>query len=434
MLHEKRGEKETEMPVQARLLKVTANEQRRSMCAICQGHRKLCGKNICPILAKAEALIRLEKNLSKEKIFGSSPPAVFVGSWNYPKVLAGPLVPPISVEDASVMDMPERWIDKSFSEILQYRFSLVRGKRFTNVKSAGTPNRTLSTFQEIVMASKPTDTEMWFNKKPKLSVVFSPREPPSGPSALITRTILAENPQIPKPVDCVVSDTDLKTEKSILKLYDSKVNQRQITRMFSIGLLGVKRQRRLVPTEWSITAVDDILGRAIHKEILNYPWINEFMIFGHKALANNIQILLFPSSWMFEAQEAWLVSSNPTPGVNYELVHGRRSYASDLAGAYYAARLPVLEYLKRIRRQAGALVFMEVYPEWIPLGVWRFREICREALRGKPIIFNTLEEAMEEIEKRLNLSLAKWLERSQILRWFKIQTRLTNFLSLRTLS
>ncbi len=417
------------MGAQARLFRVTANEQRRSLCSVCRGHRRLCGKTICPILAKAEALMRVEKSLSQEKIFGSSPPAVFVGSWNYPKVLAGPLVPPVSLEDTSIMDMPELWIDKSFSEILRYRFSLVRGKRFTDVRSAGNPSRILSTFQEIVMSSKPTDTEVWFNKKPKLSIVFSPREPPTGPSAFIKRAVLAENPQVPKPVDYVVADTDLKAEKGILRLYGSKINQRQITRLFSIGLLGAKRQRRLVPTEWSITAVDDILGRAIHKEILKYHWINKFMIFGHKALGNNVQILLFPSSWMFEAQEAWLISPNPIPGVNYELVHGRRSYAADLAGAYYAARLPVLEYLKQIRRQAGGLVLMEVYPEWIPLGVWRFREICREALRKQPIRFDTLEEALAVMENRLRLPLARWLERSEILRLLKSQTRLTKFLS-----
>jgi len=417
------------MVAQARLFRVTANEQRRSLCSVCRGHRRLCGKTICPILAKAEALMRVERSLSQEKIFGSSPPAVFVGSWNYPKVLAGPLVPPISLEDTSIMDMPELWIDKSFSEILRYRFSLVRGKRFTDVKSAGNPSKILSTFQEIVMSSKPTDTEVWFNKKPKLSIVFSPREPPTGPSAFIKRAVLAENPQVPKPVDYVVADTDLKAEKGILRLYGSKINQRQITRMFSIGLLGAKRQRRLVPTEWSITAVDDILGRAIHKEILKHHWINKFMIFGHKALGNNVQILLFPSSWMFEAQEAWLISPNPIPGVNYELVHGRRSYAADLAGAYYAARLPVLEYLKQIRHQAGALVLMEVYPEWIPLGVWRFREICREALRKQPIRFDTLEEALAVMENRLRLPLARWLERSEILRLLKSQTRLTKFLS-----
>jgi len=227
----------------------------------------------------------------------------------------------------------------------------------------------------------------------------------------------------------VVSDTDLKSVQGIWRLYDSDLSQRQITRMLSIGLLGLKRSRRLVPTEWSITAVDDVLGKAIHKEVLDYPWINEFKVFGHKALGNNVQLLLLPSSWVFEAQEAWLTSRNPTPGVDYELLSGRRSYAKDLEGAYYAARLPVLEYLRRVRRQAGAVVFMEVYPDWIPLGVWRFREICREALRKEPKKFNTLEEALNELRTRLKLPLDRWMKRSKVLRWYKDQTRLTRFLA-----
>ncbi|MFH0748430.1 MAG: hypothetical protein V1915_00695 [Candidatus Bathyarchaeota archaeon] len=417
------------MLVQTNMFRVTGHEQRRNLCSTCRGHKRLCGKTLCPILAKAEALVRIEKGLSKENVFGSSPPAVFVGSWNYPKVLAGPLVPPLSDEDTSIMDMPEQWVNKSFQEILQYRLSLVRGERFTDVRSAKSPDRTTTTFQELVMSSQPTDTEMWFTKKPKLSLVFSPREPPSGPSASISRAVLTENPRIPRFVDEVVADTDLNANQGIWRLYDSQINPRQITRMLSIGLLGVERQRRLVPTEWSITAVDDILGRAIHKEILTYPWVNECLIFGHQALANNIQILLFPSSWMFEAQEAWLTSSQPTPEVDYEFLPGRRSYASNLEGAYYAVRLPLLEYLRQIRRQAGAVVFMEVYPEWIPLGVWRFREICREALRRDPLKVKTVGEALNELKKRLRLPLQRWLERSEILRWQKAQTRLTKFFS-----
>lgn len=417
------------MAFQTRLFKVTPNERKRSLCSVCYGHKKLCGKPVCPILAKAETMVRLENSLLKEKIFGSSPPSVFVGSWNYPKVLAGPLVPPQSTFDTSVMDLPDMWLDKSFDEILHYRLSLFRGKHFIKVQSANDPSRLLSTFHEVVMASKPTDTEMWFKKKPRLTVTFSSREPLSGPSAMIKHAFLTENPRIPRVVDKVVSDVDLRAEQGIFKLYDSNINQRQIIRMLSIGLLGLKRNRRLVPTEWSITAIDDVLGRLIHKEILNYPWITNYMIFGHKALGNNVQILLFPSSWVFEAQEAWLTSPYSVPGVNYEPVWGRKSYAKELAGAYYASRLPVLEYLRSIRRQAGAIVLMEVYPEWIPLGVWRFREICREALKKNPIVLSTLDESLELLKKRLRLPLERWTNKSKVLRWFKSQRRLTQFLT-----
>jgi len=414
---------------QARLFRVTQAEYNRNLCPLCRGFRGLCGKPICPILVKAKAMLELEKGLSSENVFGSSPPSVFVGSWNYPRVLTGPLVPPISATDTSIMDLPELWLDKPLDEILRYRFSLVRGKSTMDVKSARDPSRLLSTVQEVVMASKPTDTEMWFTKKPKLSIIFSPREPPSGPSAFIKRAVLAENPRVPRQIDQVVSDADLRAELGVRKLYDSSISQRQITRVFSVGLLGLKQQRRLVPTEWSITAVDDILGRALHREVLNYPWINEFRIFGHMALGNNVQVLLIPSSWMFEALEAWLVSPDSLPRSDHELVWGRRSYAGDLAGAYYATRLPVLEYLKSIRRQAGALIFLEVYPEWIPLGVWRFREICREALKREPMKFNTLNESLKELKGRLRLPLEKWIERSKILEWYRTQTRITTFLT-----
>jgi hypothetical protein len=422
------------MPIQERLFKVTNVERKRNLCTSCYGHRRLCGKQVCPILAKAEAMMRLESGLNKENVFGSSPPAVFVGSWNYPKVLAGPLVPPLPSVDSAVMDAPEMWLDKSMDEILRYRFSLVRGKRFVDIRSARTPSNLLSTFQEVVMASKPVDTEMWFSKRPRLEVTFTSREPPSGPSASITRAALAENPSVPRPVERVVSDTDLKAVEGIMTLYNSEISQRQITRMLSIGLLGTKRLKRLVPTEWSITAVDDILGKRLHREILSYPWINEFTVLGHAALGNNVQILLFPSSWMFEAQEAWLFSADAAPGVDYELHWGRKEYASDLAGAYYAARLPVLEYLKKIRRQAGALVLMEVYPDWIPMGVWRFREICHEALRKEPQKFNTMEESLAELGKRLRLPLDRWLRKSQILAWHKKQRKLTSFIGRKQLN
>jgi len=370
----------------------------------------------------------LEKGLSKQNIFGSSPPAVFVGSWNYPKVIAGPLVPPLLTFDSSVMDAPEMWMDKTMDEILRYSFSLVRGKRFIDVNAARTPNSLLSTLQEIVMASKPVDAELWFNKRPKLDIVFTPREPPSGPSASVIRAFLAENPKVLKPVEKVASDTDLKAVDGIITLYESKISQRQITRMLSIGLLGTIRYKRLVPTEWSITAIDDILGKKILNEILGYLWINEFMVFGHTAFGNNVQILLLPSSWMFEAQEAWLTSVDSVPSVDYELVWGRKTYASHLAGAYYASRLPVLEYLQSIRRQAAVLVFMEVYPDWIPIGVWRFREICREALKKSPLKFSSFEEGLNEIGKRLRLPLEKWLKKSKIIPLYKEQKRMTSFL------
>ncbi len=43
-----------------------------------------------------------------KEIDGSTPPSVFIGSWNYPKVYAGPMIAPLS-GDTTIMDMPESW-------------------------------------------------------------------------------------------------------------------------------------------------------------------------------------------------------------------------------------------------------------------------------------------------------------------------------------
>ncbi len=86
-----------------------------------------------------------------------------------------------------------------------------------------------------------------------------------------------------------------------------------------------------------------------------------------------------------------------------------------------------MEYLQRVRRQAGAIVFLEIYEEWIPLGVWRFREISREALRRPPERFSQVEEALVEIGKRLKWPLERWTNRSELLGFLRQQKRIDEY-------
>ena len=64
-----------------------------------------------------------------KELEGSTPPSVFIGSWNYPKVYAGPMISTVS-GDTTIMDTPEAWIpgEKNQEDIITYRMSLVRGK------------------------------------------------------------------------------------------------------------------------------------------------------------------------------------------------------------------------------------------------------------------------------------------------------------------
>src|SRR5207245_5168900 len=183
-------------------------------------------------------------------------------------------------------------------------------------------------------------------------------------------------------IDTFVSEPHGAGTEGDQSLYENGVSHQHVVRMFSVCLVGASRTRRLVQAEWSIAAIDDILARDLRRKVLDHPRLDEFRLFSAHAVGNNVHVLLLPTSWMFEALEGWLTGPRPEVFGDYELNKGRKDYPSNIAGAYHASRLPVLEYLNKIRRQAGAIVFLEVTKEWVPLGVWRFRELARKALTG----------------------------------------------------
>jgi hypothetical protein len=277
------------------------------------------------------------------------------------------------------------------------------------------------------MSETPTDTELILKKNPYMRINLLTRSSPHGPSGVVERLSLASNPDVPRQIDKVVSDTDLPANEGAQSLYQNGISQQHIVRMFSVGLLGASRTRRLVPTEWSITAIDDILAKDLRRKVLVHPRVDEFRLFSAHAVGNNVHVLLLPTSWMFEALEGWLTGPRPEVFGDYELNKGRKDYPTSIAGAYHASRLPVLEYLSKIRRQAGAIVFLEVTKEWVPLGVWRFRELARRALTGDPSQFTTLENALSEAQKTMLIPYRNWAEASRLLSYYKTQKQLSHW-------
>ncbi len=399
------------------------------LCSRCMGHRALCGVRPCPLVLRAMTKARIEDVLRDLELEGSSPPAVFVGSYGYPKVLAGPLVPPFRGEATAVMERPDLWLNKSIDEIMALRFSLVRTKQLIPVSAAADPPRTLAETQTMVLSDSPIDAEAALLKRPEFTTIISRSTLPVGPSAPLKSFSLEDNPKVPRPVERVTSDTDLPANQAVVTLFKEGVSEQHLTRLFSVGLLGMGKKRRLVPTEWSITAVDDIVSKRLHREVLDYPEITTHLVFSDHALGNTVTVLMMPVPWQFEVLECWLSGPNPRVISDHEYAQGRKTYASHVVGAYYAVRLPVLEYLSQTRRQAGALVFLEIDPKrWVPLGVWRFREIARRALRRRPARASNLDEALEIVQSTLANSLDRYLQASATIEHTRTQTRLTEFL------
>jgi hypothetical protein len=118
----------------------------------------------------------------------------------------------------------------------------------------------------------------------------------------------------------------------------------------------------------------------------------------------------------------------------WEGYDGRTTYA-EIGGCYYAARLAVCEQLVKESRQAAVLVLREAHPGYImPVGVWQVRENVRNAMRQKPLIYNTLDEALKRIASQLQIPLKRWMHKSELLQNILFQRRITDFLRCRAIA
>lgn len=405
----------------------------KSLCVICRGGKLLCGKPYCPILSKAEALIKHLRNVKSTRLEGSSPPGIFVGRMGYPKVYAGPMIPPFR-GDTSILDMPEEWIGKGFQEIIDYRYSLIRGKRLIEVHEAADPDRFLSNIQELAMATAPVDSEASLKKRPSNVVVLNEFSQPFGPSAPL-ESYRIESIKTDHRVEAVFYDGDLSASEAVMKLYRNGIPITRIQRCLTAGALGIQDRRRLVPTRWAITAVDDIISKSMLKKVRSYPLINEFRVYSFRHLGNVFAALLYPSKWEFEWIEAWfpgttwnVAGSTPELIGDHEGFRGRSEYAYEIGGCYYAARLAAVEALEREKRQAGVLLLREIYPDYLlPVGVWNVRESVRRLLNTRYNRFDRLDEAVQALMAELKVPRRIWLSNSKILQNLLLQERLESF-------
>jgi len=405
-----------------------------SLCLLCRGSRMLCGKTRCPAMARLYSLLKIRNLVSADRIFGSSPPSIFVGRIGYPFVNAGPLVPPV-LGDTSLFDMPEKWIGKTVDEIINFRTGLIRGEFRVNVKKPYDNEYFLNRTLEIALAKESVDTEVIFKKKPSTRFFFDDQVQPMGPSAPLLK-IEVENAKIDHRIEKAYGDTDLRAEEAILDLYVNGIPVSKIQRAFSIGAFGIKRQRRMVPTRWSITAVDSTISRRlIEDEVKDKPEISEYRVYSFNYMGNRFVVLLTPSKWKYEWIEAWYPGTLWNPrgesiamGSDWEGYWGRTTYAS-LGGCYYAVRLAVAEFLSREGRQAGVVAMREIHPSFImPLGVWINRECIREAFKRGCEKFNTLREALTYVSSKFSIPIEEWIKTSVLLKDALYQEKITKYL------
>ena len=372
------------------------------------------------IKGKAAYLKRLTSKIKMpsvdigRELEGSTPPSVFIGSWNYPKVYAGPMITPMQ-GDTSIMDTPEAWIpdQKTQEDIIGYRLNLVRGKQ--TVKITDLDNVFVEKLQEISLACNSIDSEAEFGSKPR-GMSFNEQHAPHGPSALIEKFDI-NSVKWDRELEKAFYDNDLKAADAVMHLHQKEVPFSSMQKAFSMGTMGIDDNRKLVPTRWSITACDSTIGNRLLREVRNFDVIDTHRVYEFSSLNNYYAILLLPQEWMFEWMEAFLhvLGREELIFSDYEHNSVKKGY-SRVGGCYYTSKMAVLEALAREKKQSAAIILREAYQGYIPLGVFNVRENIRSAMNEPYREFEDMKTSLDYIASNLKLPLDKFVKQSDLLR------------------
>jgi len=392
-------------------------------------------------LAKNLVLFEKVNQLNKQDFFGSSPPTIFVGSkLKYPAVNVGILSPPEETADAWVYDAQTYWPGTDFTirDIVALRSSLINSRFETRVNSVRTSDKFTSLAQEIGIGKNPVDVEIQLAKKPIMKTNFDNIRLPMGPAVSLKYAKVVDNVKVDRKVEKIISDTDFKAVEGMQWLHGKGIDEHTISQLLTLGVLGVKKSRKLVPTRWGITATDDSLGKQFISEIKQYQSIDEYRLYQGNYFGNYYYILMFPRVWSYELFEGYL----PKSAWNQEAVikwatddedyYGRTSYAENCVGGYYAARLPILQHLKNVKRQASILVIRFETPEYYAaLGVWVVRSSARKAMDNLPLNFESREALLSYVQKivyqKFKYNIDMIFKQSKLLEKIKTQRTLLDF-------
>ena len=361
-----------------------------------------------------DARTRLDETLSGDTLVGSTAPSVFVGRSSYPQVSAGVLAPVGDEGDAADYATTGEWYRKGYGidEVFERRTGLLNSTRRSNVDAEDVWDGFVGTQREVAIADRPVDIELGLDGTPGFDLDGSMEDiaAPRGPRVGADSARVTENPSVPRAIEKTLSDDDWRATGAMTYLYRRGFDVYEINNVLSVGALGRGENRRLVPTRWSITAVDDTIGQYLRGTIENAPSIDRTRVWHAEYMGNEYWVVAAPGEWEFELLELKAPGSiwNPDPegelymAADSEGYEGRREYVEETSGAYYAARLGVLEALEERDRQAKVFVIRHATNGyWAPVGVWQIRESIRDAVAGEGAVAESFHGAVRELVPRL---------------------------------
>ena len=298
---------------------------------------------------------------------------IHIGSKNYPRLKAGWLHSDLAKKLDSDYFIKKKF---DFNEVINQRKSV-----FSAITNLNKEARKLEKISEVGLSKKPLAADLDVDLLSKKFYVYKESLPHGGVFKL-KNIDLVDIPKVDRKVQKILDD-ELKAEKQVFELYKKNQGEEYITQLLSTHNLGLSK--KFVPTKWSITAVDDMIAKNLKKELSEF---DGHIFFSGKYLDNLVIGVMFPGSWSFEFVEIYggKVESD------FESHFGRKGYAKNTVGGYYAARLAVSEFCTKKKVSGRFVVFRFILKGYrFSLGVWVVREAVRSALK-KYFVASDLEE------------------------------------------
>ena len=356
---------------------------------------------------------------TKKQVF--SKPFNLVYENNYPDLLVGPGF--FSESNIATTSDPKEWVKKNPKDIEKERAKQVFSFKSFKKTDAIKFDKSLFEIQLLSQTENTSEIEIDIDNKAKLI-----KENYSGVNNFsyeFSDIKIVDNLKIPTIVDKTVNDGDLKAKEGILQLHHKLEDVYKVEQILSLGLLGITKNRVLVPTRWAITSTDDIISKdLIENKLLDYPTIDKYEVFTFSFYQNTFFMLFVPRIWGFEQIEI----QGETVCEDFEINGAKKTYASSVTGGYYASRIEIAKYLNNRKRQASVIIFRDISPEYRSKGVWVIREAVKVALTKKPICFETLEDAKNYINQNIASGINKWIDHSNLYKEIKYQKRLFDFM------
>ncbi len=336
-----------------------------------------------------------------------TPPGISVETVKYPILQAGILASPDPIENLSIYDHPESWYGLERDTILAMRRHLYSVVASINSREMQ-PRHLIDSLQTIALSVSPLAIGVEVEGLPPRHLHSSGFQVPTGP-VIRTRSLeILSKPEISH-VAKKTSEKDIPAAEGIWRLFEYDYSLEQIARMLAVGLLGMQKNRRMMPMKNAFRVVIDAFINRTIMNLIDRPVVDEWRIFTDHYCGDHFVVLIRPGEprvdyVLFQQYDGEVSKGFSLDGPKYPSTDGRTAaYAN-------SARFSAYRYLLRESINAHVTIFHHsILRENRILGAWSARAGVSSALQKSPIVLSSPEQVTGILDTILTPGLDVWL-------------------------